>query len=105
MVWVRRPSPKPKTEQITRDITRFYDMTMKTAETTLWQRNLASLIRTGLFDRAEVIGLRGLHAIVGVYGDGSHSAPLAKYGDSRRAGDALNVVQRLAEPRVPVEAN
>jgi hypothetical protein len=80
-------------------------MTMKTAETTLWQRNLASLIRTGLFDRAEVIGLRGLHAVVGVYGDGSHSAPLAKYADGRRADDALSVVHHLAGPPFPVEAN
>ena len=28
-------------------------------------------------------GVRGLHAVVGVYGDGSHSAPLAKYADRR----------------------
>jgi hypothetical protein len=80
-------------------------MTMNTAETTLWQRNLASLIRTGLFDRAEVIGLKGLHAVVGVYRDGSNSAPLAKYADRRRADDALTVIRCLAEPPVPVEAN
>src|SRR4051794_19964590 len=54
-------------------------MTTKIAETTLWQRTLASLIRSGLFQRAEVVEVRGLHAVVGVYGDGSHSAPLAKY--------------------------
>ena len=30
-------------------------MTTKFAETTLWQRNLASLIRSGLFGRAEVV--------------------------------------------------
>ena len=80
-------------------------MTITIAETTLWQRNLASLIRSGLFQKAEVVGLRGLHAIVGVYGDGSHSAPLAKYADPRRAADALDVIQRLAEPKVAVDVN
>jgi hypothetical protein len=80
-------------------------MTTKLAETTLWQRNLASLIRSGLFERAEVAEVRGLHAVVGVYGDGSHSAPLAKYADRRRAEDALAVVGRLSEPGIPAEAN
>ena len=80
-------------------------MTTKLAETTLWQRNLASLIRSGLFVRAEVVEVRGLHAVVGVYGDGSHSAPLAKYADRRRAEDALAVVGRLSEPGIPAEAN
>ena len=80
-------------------------MTTKFAETTLWQRNLASLIRSGLFQRAEVAMLRGLHAVVGVYGDGSHSAPLAKYADPRRAEDALMIVSRLSKPGIPAEAN
>ena len=80
-------------------------MTTKLAETTFWQRNLASLIRSGLFGRAEVVVVRGLHVVVGVYGDGSHSAPLAKYADRRRAGDALAVVSRLSEPGIPAEAN
>ena len=80
-------------------------MTTKFAETTLWQRNLASLIRSGLFQRAEVVEVRGLHAVVGVYGDGTHSAPLAKYADRRRAEDALAVVGRLSQPGIPTEAN
>ena len=80
-------------------------MTTLFAETTLWQRNLASLIRSGLLARAEVVGLRGLHAIVGVYGDGSHSAPLAKYADPRRAEAAVDLVHHLVMPVVPVEAN
>jgi hypothetical protein len=75
------------------------------AETTLWQRNLASLIRSGLLSRAEVVGLKGLHAVVGVYGDGSHSAPVAKYADPLRAEAAVALVLRLAEPVVPVESN
>jgi hypothetical protein len=80
-------------------------MMTTSVETTLWQRNLASLIRSGLFQRAEVVGLKGLHAVVGVYKDGSHSAPLAKYGELRRAEGAVAVVRHLAEPTVPVEAN
>ncbi len=80
-------------------------MTTKIAETSLWQQNLASLIRSGLFRRAEVVGLKNLHAVVGVYGDGSHSAPLAKYADIRRAEDSLSVVRRLSEVTVPVGAN
>ena len=80
-------------------------MLTKFAETTLWQRNLASLIRSGLFDGAEGVGYKGLHAVVGVYGDGSHSAPLAKYADPRRAEDAVTVVRRIAGPSIPVEAN
>ena len=80
-------------------------MMIESAETTLWQRNLASLIRSGLFERAEVAESKGLHAVVGVYPDGSHSAPLAKYGDPRRAGDAVGVVHRLAAFRIAVGAN
>ncbi len=80
-------------------------MTTKIAETSLWQQNLASLIRSGLFHRAEVVGLKGLHAVVGVYGDGSYSAPLAKYADPRRAEDSLSVVRRLSQTKVPAAAN
>jgi hypothetical protein len=80
-------------------------MTTKIAEATLWQRTLASLIRSGLFQRAEVVEVRGLHAVVGVYGDGSHSAPLAKYADRRRAEDVLALVRRMADPAIPAEAN
>ncbi len=80
-------------------------MMIMTEETTLWQRNLASLIRTGLFTRAEVVEVKGLHAVVGVYPDGSHSAPLAKYGVRRRAEEAAAVARRLAEPAVGVEVN
>lgn len=80
-------------------------MTTTIAETTLWQRNLASLIRSGLFSGAEVVDTKGLHAVVGVYGDGSHSAPLAKYGNRYRAEDAVAVVRQLAEPLVPAELN
>lgn len=80
-------------------------MTTTIAEPTLWQRNLASLIRSGLFERGDVAELRGLHVVVGVYPDGSHSAPLAKYSDPRRAADALDVVARLAEPAAAFETN
>ncbi len=80
-------------------------MTTTMSETTLWQRNLASLIRSGLFDRAEVIDSQGLHAVVGVYGDGTYSAPLAKYGNRHRAADAVTVVQELVAPLVPTELN
>jgi hypothetical protein len=80
-------------------------MTTKLAETTLWQRNLASLIRSGLFVRAEVVVVWGLHVVVGVYGDGSHSAPLAKYADRRRAEDALLIIGRLSEPGIPADTN
>ncbi|WP_406700495.1 hypothetical protein V5E97_16945 [Singulisphaera sp. Ch08] len=75
------------------------------SETTMWQRHLASVIRSGLIDRAAVVDFRGLHAVVGVYKDGSYSAPLAKYSEYRRAEDAMAVVQRLAEPTALVEAN
>lgn len=72
-------------------------MTAKLSDATLWQTTLASLIRSGLFDRAEVVDSRGLYAVVGVYAtDGSHSAAIAKYADVRRAEDALDVVYRLA---------
>jgi hypothetical protein len=78
---------------------------MKLAEITLWQRNLASLIRSGLYQRAAVVEAQCLFVVVGVYDDGSQSAPLAKYSDRRRAEDAVNLVANLLEHGTPVEAN
>jgi hypothetical protein len=78
---------------------------MRLAEITLWQRNLASLIRSGLLARATIIEVQGLFLVVGIYADGSQSAPLAKYADLRRAQDALNLVRNLVEPGLPVELN
>jgi hypothetical protein len=80
-------------------------MLTKLAETHLWQRNLASLIRSGLFQRAETGEMHGLHTVIGVYGDGSHSAPLAKYADARRASDAANLANTLAKTGLLIEAN
>jgi hypothetical protein len=96
---------KARTTGTIRNRRRRFAMTAMIAETTLWQRNLASLIRSGLFHKAEVIAYKGLHAIVGVYDDGSYSAPLAQYGDPRRAEDALAIVRNLVEPAVAVEVN
>jgi hypothetical protein len=80
-------------------------MTLKLAEIQLWQRNAASLIRSGLFSRAETGVLNGLHTVVGVYSDGSFSAPLAKYGDYRRASDAAHLVNMLSKSETDAEAN
>jgi len=80
-------------------------MTTKLAETQLWQRNLASLIRSGLFQRADIGRANGLFTVVGVYGDGSHSAPLAKYSDSRRATDAAETANLMAKAGVAAERN
>ena len=80
-------------------------MMMKLSETQLWQRNLASLIRSGLISRAETGELRGLYTVVGVYTDGSRSAPLAKYADFRRAEDAAALVNQLAQAPQSVESN
>ena len=80
-------------------------MLIKLAETQLWQRNAASLIRSGLFSSAETVEFHGLHTVVGVYRDGSFSAPLAKYADSRRASDAAHLVNKLSKSMSPVEAN
>ena len=71
-------------------------MPTKLADTQLWQRNLASLIRSGLFTRAETGEFHGLHTVVGVYTDGTSSAPLAKYADVRRAHDAAYLSNQLA---------
>ena len=80
-------------------------MLTKLAETQLWQRNLASLIRSGLFQRADTSVMHGLHTVIGIYGDGTHSAPLAKYADARRAFDAANLANTLAKTGLPIEAN
>ncbi|QEH37887.1 hypothetical protein OJF2_64790 [Aquisphaera giovannonii] len=80
-------------------------MTAKLAETQMWQTNLASLIRSGLFTRAETGELNGLFTVVGVYGDETYSAPMAKYSDSRRAADAANIVNQLAKAPRSVESN
>lgn len=80
-------------------------MTTKLADTQLWQRNLASLIRSGLFTHAEIGESHGLYTVVGVYSDGSFSAPLAKYADSRRASDAAFLANQLAGSERLVESN
>jgi hypothetical protein len=72
-------------------------MTARSAETQLWQQNLASLIRSGLFSKAMTRQTNGLYTVVGVYADETYSAPLAKYSDLRRATDAANVVNRLGQ--------
>ncbi len=80
-------------------------MQTKLAETQLWQQNLASLIRSGLFLRADTSEFHGLHTVIGVYSDGTHSAPLAKYADFRRASDAANLVNTLGRSLVSAETN
>lgn len=80
-------------------------MTLNLSEIQLWQRNAASLIRSGLFTRAEVRPHHGLHVVVGVYKDETESAPLAKYADVRRAHDAADMVNSLAEVPVLCESN
>ena len=80
-------------------------MITRLADTQLWQRNLASLIKSGLFTRAETGELNGLHTVVGLYADGTSSAPLAKYADARRALDAAFLVNQLVASDLPVNAN
>ncbi len=80
-------------------------MTAKLADTQLWQQNMASLIRSGLFMKASTGELHGLYTVVGIYTDQTYSAPLAKYSDLRRATDAANLVNQLAKVRPSVEAN
>jgi hypothetical protein len=80
-------------------------MMTKLADTQLWQRNLASLIRSGLFSRAETGELNGLYTVVGIYRNETCSAPLAKYADYRRALDAAHLVNQLAKARPLVESN
>ena len=80
-------------------------MLTKLADTQLWQQNLASLIRSGLFRRAETGECHGLYTVVGIYSDETVSAPLAKYADARRASDAANLVNQLAKSRPLVGSN
>jgi hypothetical protein len=80
-------------------------MTAKLADTQLWQQNMASLIRSGLFTKAITGEMHGLYTVIGVYGDDSHSAPMAKYSDQGRATDAANLVNSLAKGRSPIESN
>ena len=74
-------------------------MTAKLADTQLWQHNLASLIRSGLFLRAETGEFNGLSTVVGIYRDET------KYSDARRAMDAANLVNQLAKPSRSPESN
>ena len=48
-------------------------MTAKLAETQLWQQNMASLIRSGLFSKADTGEMNGLYTVVGVYVDETYS--------------------------------
>jgi hypothetical protein len=80
-------------------------MTARLADTQLWQQNLASLIRSGLYCKAAMAEVNGLYTVVGVYADETCSAPLAKYSDLRRATDAANLVNRLANVNRPIESN
>jgi hypothetical protein len=80
-------------------------MTAKVAETQLWQQNLASLIRSGLFSKAATGEANGLFTVVGIYMDETCSAPVAKYSDSKRATDAANLVNRMARVHGLVESN
>jgi hypothetical protein len=80
-------------------------MAMKLSDTQRWQRNLASLIRSGLLTKAEISESNGLFTVHGVYTDGSHSAAVAKYGDIRRAEDAADTVNYLARSSPPIEMN
>jgi hypothetical protein len=80
-------------------------MTARLAETQLWQQNMASLIRSGLFTEAVTGEMNGLYTVVGVYSDDTRSAPVAKYSDVSRAIDAVNLVNNLAKVREPVESN
>jgi len=80
-------------------------MTAKLAETQLWQQNLASLIRSGLFSKAATSEMNGLYTVVGVYADCTRSAPLAKYSDLKRAIDAAHLVNQLAQVQRRVDSN
>ncbi len=80
-------------------------MPARLAEAQLWQQNLASLIRSGLFARAATGEANGLFTVVGIYADQTRSAPLAKYSDSRRAADVADLVNRMARVQGPVESN
>jgi hypothetical protein len=80
-------------------------MTAWLEDTKLWHQSLASLIRSGLFSKAATGEANGLFTVVGLYTDGTCSAPLAKYSDSRRAEDAANLVNQIERVQAPVESN
>jgi hypothetical protein len=80
-------------------------MTARLAGTQLWQQNLASLIRSGLFSKAVTSEANGLFTVVGIYTDETCSAPLAKFSDRRRAAEAVNLVNQIALVQGPVESN
>ena len=80
-------------------------MSAKLADIQLWQRNLASLIRSGMFTKADTAEHHGLFTVVGVYEDGTFSAPLAKYADTRRAHDAAALINRIASSAYCPESN
>lgn len=80
-------------------------MIARLAESQLWQQNLASLIRSGLFSKATTRQSHGIYSVVGMYADGHASAPIAKYSDLARAIDACNVVNRMAILANPLGSN
>ena len=80
-------------------------MTARLPETQLWQQNLASLIRSGLFSKAATGEANGLFTVVGVYTDDTCSAPLAKYSHLKRAADAASLVNRIARKIESVESS
>jgi len=82
-----------------------HTMTARLEGNRLWQQNLASLIRSGLFSKAATGEANGLFTVVGVYTDETCSAPLAKYSDWRRAAEAANLVNRIALVQGPVESD
>ncbi len=53
-------------------------MTAKLAETQLWQQNMASLIRSGLFSKADTGEMNGLYTVVGVYVDETYLGTAGK---------------------------
>ena len=59
----------------------------------------------GKDDPQNAYAVGGTSNFKAVYGDGTHSAPLAKYADSRRALDAADLANYLAREKSPVEAN
>jgi hypothetical protein len=71
-------------------------MVAKMGERRSWHDELAAFIRAGHFEFAAVTAFRGVHLVVGIGLDGVPSRPFAKYGDARRAQDAVLLVHRLA---------
>jgi hypothetical protein len=99
----------PETSAITLGWALFFSMkehtmTARSAGNRLWQQNLASLIRSGLFSKAATGAANGLFTVVGVYKDETCSAPLAKYSDLKQAAEATNLVNRIAREQGPGES-